>query len=112
MSDRGTVKKSVSAETAIGTAGAIVLDERQMHAIARAISDPRRFQIMQEVAAQTCSSCTHLRESQPVTAATLSHHIKELDQAGLVATSKQGKFVNLQFRREVWNAYLARLSRI
>ena len=88
------------------------LSERQMQDIARALSEPRRFQILQQIASDACSACSDLRASFPITAPTLSHHLKELEQAGLILTSKRGKFVDLHFRRDVWRAYLAQLSQL
>jgi DNA-binding transcriptional ArsR family regulator len=62
------------------------LSARELRAIAKALSDPRRFQILKHIAAQSCAACSDLRAAFPITAATLSHHLKELESAGLIAT--------------------------
>lgn len=88
------------------------LSTREFRAVAKALSDPRRFEILKYIAAERCAACSDLREVFPITAATLSHHLKELESAGLIETNRRGKFVDAAFRRAVWEAYLADLRSI
>ncbi|MQA91732.1 MAG: metalloregulator ArsR/SmtB family transcription factor [Gemmatimonas sp.] len=84
----------------------------QFERIAKALSDPRRFAVLEKIAAAECecpyqSLCAHF----PVSKATISHHLKELVQAGLVDSERDGQFVNARVRPGVVEAYAAELIR-
>jgi ArsR family transcriptional regulator, arsenate/arsenite/antimonite-responsive transcriptional repressor len=84
----------------------------KVHAISRALSDSRRFEILTKIAARECAACAVLREEFPITAATLSHHLKELESCGLVELTRRGKFIDVTFHRPVWDSYLKELKKI
>jgi ArsR family transcriptional regulator len=90
-----------------------LLSENQMRLIAKALADPRRYEILRQIGAKDCAvSCTDVHNCQPVSAATLSHHVKQLESAGLITVVRQGKFANLVLQRDVFQAYLDHLANI
>src|SRR6516165_4710370 len=86
------------------------LSDQQFRAIAKALSDPRRYEILQIIAGKKDCTCVELREACPISAATLSHHLKELESAGLIAIGREGKFAFPTFERTVWKSYMEKLS--
>ena len=88
------------------------LKDEQVHLIAKALADPRRLELLRRIGKTGTLPCESLRCTCTVTAATLSHHMKELEAAGLVDATREGKFVNYTLRRDVLDAYLASLAQI
>ena len=88
------------------------LTKKQAQLIARALADPRRVEILKQIGSRDCVACADVRECQPVSAATLSHHMKELESAGLIEIAREGKFARMTLRREVLNAYREYLAGI
>jgi ArsR family transcriptional regulator, arsenate/arsenite/antimonite-responsive transcriptional repressor len=80
-------------------------------AILKALADPRRFELLERIANAGCPmDCTQVRVGLPISAATLSHHLKELETAGLIQIRREGKFHYLTLRQGVLKALAAALT--
>jgi ArsR family transcriptional regulator len=108
--ENSTSQRSAHAD---GKFSPLPLSADQRMTILKAISDPRRMEILERLSACTnCVACSDMRECLPISAATLSHHLKELEGAGLISIVRAGKYANLTLRRDVWDSFLADLKRI
>jgi ArsR family transcriptional regulator len=77
----------------------------------KALADPRRFELLERIAkADFPLDCSQARATLPISAATLSHHIKELESAGLIHIRREGKFHFLTLRPGVLEAVAAGLA--
>ena len=68
------------------------MDERQILKVAKALSDPTRLRMLHEVTAAGEISCGDLAARFPISQPTVSHHLKVLEEAGLVTARREGQF--------------------
>jgi ArsR family transcriptional regulator len=89
----------------------IRLTRARRTAILKALADPRRFELLERIAKSSCPlGCAQALAALPISAATLSHHIKELETAGLIHVRREGKFHFLTLRPGVLQAVASVLS--
>ena len=88
------------------------MEPSRFHRIAKALADPRRFEIFEEMAASADElACGRIVERFPVTQATISHHLKELNDAGLIEIRPEGQFRYCRARLDVLEEYIQELQR-
>jgi len=98
----------VSAPVCCSPLAAGAMDESDALEIAlrlKALADPVRVRLMSLVLASEEGSCTcDLAPAVGLTEATVSHHLKQLREAGLVEGTKDGTNVYYRARREALTA--------
>ena len=71
----------------------------------KALADPRRYELLERIAKASCPlSCSNALTALKIAPATLSHHIKELENAGLIDVSREGKFHYLKLKPGILEA--------
>jgi ArsR family transcriptional regulator len=82
-------------------------------AILKALADPKRFELLERIAKASCPlGCSVVLPALAISPATLSHHIKELESAGLIQVTREGKFHYLSLRPGVLDALIASLAQL
>ena len=88
------------------------LSKDQVQLIAKALGDPRRYEILRRLAEQERpTACEEMRDCMTISPPTLSHHMKELETAGLVRVERKGRFAYYEVDGAVMEAFFKRLRK-
>jgi ArsR family transcriptional regulator, arsenate/arsenite/antimonite-responsive transcriptional repressor len=88
------------------------MNRSEIEKISKALADETRLRIFEAIAASDQMSCGELVSLRGVTAATVSHHLKILSEAGLIACRREGQFVYSRAAPETMAAYTRALAKI
>ena len=88
------------------------MDRAQMEKVAKALGDETRLRIFEAISGAEHMNCGEIVSLRGVTPATVSHHLKILSEAGLIACRKEGQFVYSQTVPETIQAYAQALTKI
>jgi ArsR family transcriptional regulator len=86
------------------------LDHAAFDRIAKALADPQRCAVLQRTASEGELCCSAIVAGCDVSQATISHHLKELANAGLLERRKDGQFAYYEFQPAVMSAYITELQ--
>ena len=79
----------------------------------KALADPKRFELLERLAKASCAlCCSQILPALAISPATLSHHLKELETAGLIAVRREGKFHFMSLRPQALEALIESLARL
>jgi len=89
------------------------LPAKQFAHVAKVLAEPRRVQILKQVAASGGHiAFSDLLTLHNITSQTLSHHVHELGLSGLIEVVREGRCGTLHLQRNVLQAYLNEFSDI
>lgn len=80
--------------------------------VSKALADATRLMIFEAIAARKQMNCRDIASLQGVTPATVSHHLKTLHDAGLIACRRNGQFIYSTTVPATLKAYTDSLGKI
>jgi ArsR family transcriptional regulator len=88
------------------------MDRSQIQKISKALADATRLRIFEAISARKEMNCGEIVSMRGVTPATVSHHLRILQEAGLIDSRREGQFVYSCTVPGVIDAYTRALARI
>ncbi len=89
-----------------------LMNRSEVEKISKALADQTRLRIFEAISASKQMNCGEIVSLRGVTPATVSHHLKILSEAGLIACRREGQFVYSQSVPETIEAYTRALAKI
>ena len=88
------------------------MDRAEIEKISKALADETRIRIFETISATGHLNCGEIVSMRGLTPATVSHHLKILSDAGLIACRREGQFVYSEAVPETIAAYSRALAKI
>jgi ArsR family transcriptional regulator len=102
----------VAGRLAIPLHSILTMRRSEVEKVSKALADATRLRIFEAVSAANRVSCGEIVSMRGVTPATVSHHLRILSQAGLIACRREGQFVYSQAIPKTVAAYTRALLKI
>jgi ArsR family transcriptional regulator, arsenate/arsenite/antimonite-responsive transcriptional repressor len=80
----------------------ITIDQKKLARFAKALGHPIRIYIMELLSSQACCYSGDLSEILPIAKSTLSQHLKELKDAGLIQGETEPPKIKYCINRQNW----------
>lgn len=79
----------------------VLVDDLSLLRVLKALADQRRFRMVQEIAAVGELSCGQIAERFDVSQPTISHHLKILTEANVLAVRREGQHGFISVNQEL-----------
>jgi len=89
-----------------------MMDRSQVEKISKALADKTRLRIFEAISASDHMNCGEIVSMRGITPATVSHHLKVLQDAGLIGCRREGQFVYSESRPERITEYARALEKM
>jgi len=87
------------------------MENKQFEKISKALSDTNRIAILQKFKKKKdCVYCSDINETLDLTQPSVSHHLKQLVDADLLISEKEGRNLKYFLNEEVLDAYINALN--
>jgi ArsR family transcriptional regulator, arsenate/arsenite/antimonite-responsive transcriptional repressor len=87
------------------------MDVRKVERISKALSDPSRIAILQELGKKEgCLYCNEIHDFIDLAQPSISHHVKQLADADLILTEKEGRNVKYKLNQAILDEYVGFLN--
>jgi ArsR family transcriptional regulator len=88
------------------------MDRSRIEKISKALADETRLRIFETISSRKGINCGAIVSMGGVTPATVSHHLKTLSEAGLIACRRRGQFIYSEVVPETIESYTRALVKI
>lgn len=88
------------------------MERVKVEQISKALADGTRLKIFEAISRKDRVNCGQIVSLRGVTPATVSHHLKILSEAGLIACCREGQFIYNRAVPETMEAYTRALAKI
>jgi ArsR family transcriptional regulator, arsenate/arsenite/antimonite-responsive transcriptional repressor len=90
----------------------LTMDRQKIERISKALADQTRLRIFEAINSCDHMNCGQIVSLRGVTPATVSHHLRVLEDAGLIVCRREGQFVNSEANPKAIAAYTRELARL
>ncbi|WEA02150.1 ArsR/SmtB family transcription factor [Mucilaginibacter sp. SJ] len=89
------------------------MDNKKIEKISRALSDANRIAILQQFKKRKdCLYCAEVNDLLDLTQPSVSHHLKQLVDADLLLSQKEGRNLKYVLNQQVLDEYIACLTEL
>ncbi|MEO5979251.1 MAG: metalloregulator ArsR/SmtB family transcription factor [Chryseolinea sp.] len=84
----------------------MILSLKQIEKISKALGDANRLKILQHISKKGgCGQCSEIQDVIDLTQPSISHHVKILQEAGLIDAEKEGRNIKYTLNEQLIKDY-------